>query len=89
MHTPHFSFHLDGGWGVCLGALSAWGCLPGGSLPVGVSARGCLPGGVSATHPHPVNRMTDRCKNITLRQTTFADGNNKGWRPLEIVDPPL
>ena len=23
----------------------------------------------------PVNRMTDRCKNITLPQTSFADGN--------------
>ena len=26
-------------------------------------------------HP-PVNRMTDRCKNITLSQTSFAGGNN-------------
>ena len=24
----------------------------------------------------PVNRMTDRCKNITLPQTSFAGGNN-------------
>ena len=23
----------------------------------------------------PVNRMTDKCKNITLQQTSFADGN--------------
>ena len=26
--------------------------------------------------PPPVNRMTDRCKNITLPQTSFAGGNN-------------
>ena len=25
----------------------------------------------------PVNRMTDRCKNITLPQTSFAGGNNR------------
>ena len=25
----------------------------------------------------PVNRMTHRCKNITLPQTSFVDGNNK------------
>ena len=29
------------------------------------------------THTSPlVNRMTDRCKNITLPQTSFAGGNN-------------
>ena len=29
------------------------------------------------THPPtPVDRTTDTCKNITLPQTTFADGNN-------------
>ena len=26
--------------------------------------------------PPPVNRITDRCKNITFAQTTFAGGNN-------------
>ena len=26
-------------------------------------------------HPPPMNRMTDRCKNITLPQTSFAGGN--------------
>ena len=26
--------------------------------------------------PPPVNRMTDRCKNITLPQTSFAGGKN-------------
>ena len=27
--------------------------------------------------PHPVDWMTDACENITLRQTSFADGKNK------------
>ena len=39
------------------------------------------PGGVVSQHalrqtPPPVNRMTDRCKNITLPQTSFAGGKN-------------
>ena len=37
-----------------------------------------LPGGrVPAQVSPPVNRMTNRCKNITLSQTSFAGGNNK------------
>ena len=32
--------------------------------------------GVPAEVLPPVNRMTDRCKNITLRQTSFAGGND-------------
>ena len=46
------------------GGVSAWGKSARGCLPrgVGVSARG-----VSARHPS-VDRMTDRCKNITLPQ---------------------
>ena len=61
--------------------MSAWrggvcvegGCLPGG----GVFLEGggvCLPrGGVpgQVLPPSPVNRMTDRCKNITLANTSF------------------
>ena len=31
---------------------------------------------IQRTHPSPVNRMTDMCKNITLPQTLFADGKN-------------
>ena len=27
------------------------------------------------TTPHPVNRMTHKCKNITLSQTSYAGGN--------------
>ena len=58
-------------------------CL-GGCLPRGVSAQeGCLPGGgVCQT---PLNRITDRCKNITLPQLR-ADGNklsSLGRSPLQ------
>ena len=31
---------------------------------------------LATTHAPPVNRMTNRCKNITLPQTSFAGGNN-------------
>ena len=33
------------------------------------------------TPPPPVDRLTDRCKNITLPQTSFAGGKNfaKEW----------
>ena len=36
--------------------------------------------------PPPMNRMTDRCKNITLPQTSFAGGNNRhvGIFPLNL-----
>ena len=47
---------------------------PGGfSMPGGVVVSG--PGGFSLPEPPPVNRMTDRCKNITLAKTSFAAGN--------------
>ena len=58
----------------------AGGCLPRvGCLPRGVSAQcGCLPrgdlsrgvsaSGLGVADTPPVNRMTDRCKNITLPQ---------------------
>ena len=37
-------------------------------------------------HPPPVNRMTNRCKNITLPQTSFAGGKNllSHWLLLSI-----
>ena len=44
------------------------GCLPGsGGGPVSQHALRQIP---------PMNRMTDRCKNITLPQTSFAGGKN-------------
>ena len=63
----------------------------------GVPARGCtclgvyLPrgvpaGGVTAQVLPPVNRMTDRCKNITLPQTSFAGSNF--WLQLNPTQMP-
>ena len=45
----------------------------GGLCPRGSLSRGSL----SGRAPPRVNRMTDRCKNITLPQTSFAGGNEK------------
>ena len=56
-------------------------CQRDGTYQGGVPVRGgYLPGGytsqgVPAQVLPPVNRMTDRCKNITLPQTSFAGGN--------------
>ena len=58
------------------------GCLPGRGVPAGGGGAcqgGCLPGGGPdqappgnlEQAPPPVNRMTDRCKNITLAKTSF------------------
>ena len=52
--------------------------LPGGYLPRGLYLPGgctCMGGTCPGTLP-PVNRMTDRCKNITWPQTSFAGGKN-------------
>ena len=51
---------------VCLEGVCPWGCLPGGVCPGGVCPGGCLPRG--GVHLPPVNRITDRCKNITFPQ---------------------
>ena len=58
--------------GVCLGDVCAgwWGCLPRGCLcklvGLGVSTQGvCLEGSLPDTPL--VNRITDRCDNITFR----------------------
>ena len=54
--------------------------LPRGDVP---AWEGCtcpgeyLPGGGTCpATPAPVNRMTNRCKNITLPQTSFVGGKN-------------
>ena len=54
--------------GVCLG-VSAQGGYP----PEGGRGSALLHTGI---HPPPVNRITDRCKNITLPQTLFAGRKN-------------
>ena len=72
--------------------MSAQGC-----VPHGVSAWWgfCLVGGVQWVSaggvyiPH-VNRMTDRCKNITFHQTSFTNVNEKKYhfniRNVYILD---
>ena len=63
-----------GGWCVCPGGewsarrVSAWECPWGCVCPGGVSSRGC------GKPPPPVNRLTDRCKNITLPQLRCGGG---------------
>ena len=66
-------------WGVYLGVYLVLGVyLPRGVYLVRVGVylpRGVylvLGGYLPRYSPHPVNRMTDRCKNITLPQTSFA-----------------
>ena len=44
-------------------------------LPGHVTCKACWD-----THSPPVNRMTDRCKIITLPQTSFAGGKNTLFR---------
>ena len=59
------------------GVLSPGGCLTPGVSDWAVSD----PGGVCLRHP-PVNRMTDRCKNITLATTSqivLSDTRIPAW----------
>ena len=56
--------------------LPSGGCLSRGWLPRGSLPQGkYLPGGgcLGRQPPYPVNRITDRCKNITFPQSTVAD----------------
>ena len=53
--------------GACLGRMSAHG-------------RWFIPACNGADTPPPVDRITDRCKNITLAQTSFAGGNKSNYR---------
>ena len=79
--------------GVCSRGMSALGgCVPG---PVGVCSGGCLLlGGCTWSWGRgvcsrgcqvlpPVNRMTNRCKNITLPQTSFAGGKYLDCRVID------
>ena len=70
---------VRGRGGACMAGGRAWGGVHGrGGMRGGGGA--CVAGGVCVscdTHaPPPVNRITDRCKNITFAQTTFAGGKN-------------
>ena len=65
------------------GVWSRGGLVPGGSGPGGLVQGGLVPGGVWSSggvcwsETPPVNRMTNRCKNITLAKTSF--------RPVKIT----
>ena len=56
-----------------------WPCMP----PYN---HACPP---TTTHAPPVNRMTNRCKNITLPQTSFAGGKNlkSKWILTDLLRP--
>ena len=74
--------------------VSAWGCLPRGCLPggclpsrvcLGVCLGVCLPRGCTPPAHRmlgykqpPVNRITDRCKNITFPQLHLRNVISKG-----------
>ena len=69
------------GWGVVSGPGGGAPGLGGVPGPGGCTWLGCLllgrcvPGhGGGVRYSPPVNRMTNRCKNITLPQTSFAGG---------------
>ena len=61
----------------CLGVYLPGGCTCTGYTCLGVYLPTGVPtqGGVPVQVLPPVNRMTDRCQNITLPQTSFAGGN--------------
>ena len=70
---------------VCAGWVCIWvlGVCVQGYMSSGLLSRGqCVSGGVHPPRPEadtslpPVNRMADRCKNITLPQTSFAGGKS-------------
>ena len=64
--------------------------VPGGCT--GSRGDGCTlsrRGGYLPRYSPPVDRMTDRCKNITLPQTSFAGGNDKkNVRNGMLIFPP-
>ena len=62
--------------GSAKGGLHPGGLPRGGQHPGGSASRGGLPRVVEQTPLPPVNRMTQRCKSITLPQTSFAGGKN-------------
>ena len=69
--------HLGGGGphlagSASRGSGSASGGGGGGGLHL--EGKGSVSGGVGRPPSPPVKRMTDRCKNITLPQTSFAVG---------------
>ena len=77
---------------VCSGGVCSGGCLLGGVYSGGLLRGGCLLWGVSAPggvvwypsmhwsrQPPSVNRMTNRCKNITLATTSLRPVKRLKW----------
>ena len=63
-------------------------CLGGGESARGVSAGGYP--SISMGQTPPVNRITDRCKNITLPQTSFVGCKNiYDWKIRSPEHSPL
>ena len=60
------------------GGYLVWGPVGGGTWS-GVQGDVPGPGGWWCQVLPPVNRMTNRCKNITLPQTSFAGGKNSSF----------
>ena len=58
----------------------------GGYLPRGCTCRECTCQGLPAWEGVSVKRMTDRCKNISLPQTSFAGGKNNSTLDSKIND---
>ena len=64
MHSVRYSGRLRD-WGVCLGGGVSAQILGGDVYPGAMSAQGGLSAHVVHL-PHPVDRMTDVCENITF-----------------------
>ena len=63
--------------GVCSGVVCSWG---------GLLQGGSAPGGSASDTPPPVNRMTDRCKNITLATTSLRPVIMVQFCPCDHID---
>ena len=73
VHGPGGWVHGPGGGHGPGGCMVPGGCMaPGGGIPA-----------CTEVDPSPVNRMTGRCKNITLPQTSFAGG--KYWSESKVI----
>ena len=67
------------------GSVCSQGSAPGGLLPGSVVSQHALR---QTPHPPPVNRMTDRCKNITLATTSLWPViNDKQQRQFSLSLP--
>ena len=56
---------------------ASWDSTPPAARHAGIPPA--MHAGIPAPSPPPVNRMTNRCKNITLPQTSFAGGKDEAF----------